>query len=125
MKAIRIKTVSQLYLLKQMNPYLGKYKVPKEVIRKMFHILYSKKLGKDGFLILCLNRIEDDYYGIEDAAAVYPNKIWLEETMNVIPTRNKKGKRRDWYIAYLTVNAQKIQILYTTKDQSDDRREQE
>ena len=35
------------------------------VIHRMFRIVHSGKLGKKGFLVLCLNKIEDDYYGID------------------------------------------------------------
>lgn len=55
-KAIRIRTVSQWYLLKQLNCYLGKRKFPKEVMRKIYHILSSKKLGKDGLSLCALGR---------------------------------------------------------------------
>lgn len=48
-KAIRIRTVSQWHLLKQLNDYLGKRKVPEEVMRKIYHILCSKELGKKVF----------------------------------------------------------------------------
>lgn len=60
-RGIRIKTVSQWYLLKQLNGYLGKKQIPEEVMRKIHHILYSRKLGKNGFLILCLNCIKEHF----------------------------------------------------------------
>ncbi|MDE6433966.1 MAG: hypothetical protein K2L07_07015 [Lachnospiraceae bacterium] len=122
-KAIRIRTISQWHLLQQINNYLGKKKIPEEVMRRIYHILCSKKLGKDDFLIVCLDKIKDDYQGIEDVVGMYPNKIRVEEEMDEILTRGKKGKVRGWYVSYISLKRQKIQLIYTTKDQSDYRRD--
>lgn len=76
-----------MYLLKQINSYLGKREIPKEVIHRMFRIVHSGKLGKKGFLVLCLNKIEDDYYGIEEAVGMYPGRMWLDENMGTIEVK--------------------------------------
>lgn len=121
-KAIRIRTVSQWRLLKQLNDYLGKRKVPEEVMRKIYHILCSKELGKKGFLVLCLDKLNDDWYGIEEAVGMYPNKIKMKEDIDEIRTRSKRGKFRSWYVSYIKIGSQKIPLIYTTKKQSDYRR---
>ena len=121
-KAIRIRTVSQWHLLKQLNDYLGKRKVPEEVMRKIYHILCSKELGKKGFLVLCLDKLNDDWYGIEEAVGMYPNKIKVKEDIDEILTRSKRGKFRSWYVSYIKIGSQKIPLIYTTKKQSDYRR---
>ena len=121
-KAIRIRTVSQWRLLKQLNDYLGKRKVPEEVMRKIYHILCSKELGKKGFLVLCLDKLNDDWYGIEEAVGMYPNKIKVKEDIDEILTRSKRGKFRSWYVSYIKIGSQKIPLIYTTKKQSDYRR---
>lgn len=121
-KAIRIRTVSQWYLLKQLNDYLGKRKVPEEVMRKIYHILCSKELGKKGFLVLCLDKLNDDWYGIEEAVGMYPNKIKVKEDIDEILTRSRRGKLRSWYVSYIKIGSQKIPLIYTTKKQSDYRR---
>lgn len=121
-KAIRIRTVSQWYLLKQLNDYLGKRKVPEEVMRKIYHILCSKELGKKGFLVLCLDKLNDDWYGIEEAVGMYPNKIKVKEDIDEILTRSRRGKFRSWYVSYIKMDSQKIPLIYTTKKQSDYRR---
>lgn len=123
--AVRIKTMSQWYLLKQLNPYLGKKKIPEEVMRKVFHILDSKELGKDGYVVLCLDKIADDFHGIEDAVGMYPNKLKLSERIDEMRTRGKKGKIQSWYVSYIKISGQKIQLIYTTKDQRDYRRDGE
>lgn len=121
-KAIRIRTVSQWHLLKQLNDYLGKRKVPEEVMRKIYHILCSKELGKKGFLVLCLDKLNDDWYGIEEAVGMYPNKIKVKEDIDEILTRSRRGKFRSWYVSYIKMDSQKIPLIYTTKKQSDYRR---
>ena len=121
-KAVRIRTVSQWHLLKQLNDYLGKRKVPEEVMRKIHHILCSKELGKKGFLVLCLDKLNDDWYGIEEAVGMYPNKIKVKEDIDEILTRSRRGKLRSWYVSYIKIGSQKIPLIYTTKKQSDYRR---
>ncbi len=121
-KAVRIRTVSQWHLLKQLNDYLGKRKVPEEVMRKIYHILCSKELGKKGFLVLCLDKLNDDWYGIEEAVGMYPNKIKVKEDIDEILTRSRRGKLRSWYVSYIKIGSQKIPLIYTTKKQSDYRR---
>ena len=121
-KAVRIRTVSQWRLLKQLNNYLGKRKVPEEVMRTIYYILCSKELGKKGFLVLCLDKLNDDWYGIEEAVGMYPNKIKVKEDIDEILTRSKRGKFRSWYVSYIKIGSQKIPLIYTTKKQSDYRR---
>ncbi len=121
-KAVRIRTVSQWHLLKQLNDYLGKRKVPEEVMRKIYHILCSKELGKKGFLVLCLDKLNDDWYGIEEAVGMYPNKIKVKEDVDEILTRSRRGKLRSWYVSYIKIGSQKIPLIYTTKKQNDYRR---
>lgn len=121
-KAVRIRTVSQWRLLKQLNNYLGKRKVPEEVMRKIYYILCSKELGKKGFLVLCLDKLKDDWYGIEEVVGMYPNKIKVKEDIDEILTRSRRGKLRSWYVSYIKIGSQKIPLIYTTKKQSDYRR---
>lgn len=118
MKAIRIQTVSQWYLLKQLNNYLGKRKIPEEVMRKIYRILYEKKLGKDGFIALCLKKVRDDFIGIEELVDFYPYRLFLEEKIDEIQTGIDRNKSRSWYVTYAKVKGQQtnIAVIYTTKE---------
>ncbi|WP_125142159.1 hypothetical protein [Clostridium transplantifaecale] len=121
-KSIRIKNISQWQLLKQMNNngFFGKKKIPEEVIIKIFRIIYSKELGQEGFVVLCFSKVDDDLIGIEDIVGLYPYRLWLDEDMDEIETRTKKGKIKRWYIAHVRVRGQraKIAVIYTsTKDE--------
>lgn len=115
-KSIRIKTVSQWYLLKQLNGCFGKRKIPTEVMRRIYHILASKQLGKNGFIILCRPKIYDDYVGLVEATDLYPYHIYWYERMDEIAVR-KRNKTKLWYISYGRIVGQKIKIavIYQTK----------
>jgi len=76
-------------------------------------------------VVLCLERIADDFYGIEEAVGMYLNKLKMSERIDEIRTRGKKGKIRNWYVSYIKINGQKIQLIYTTKGQRDYRRDGE
>ena len=116
-KAIRIRTVSQWYLLKQLNSYLGKKKIPKEVMRKLYYMLCSQKLGKDGFIVLCIGKVDDDCVGMEEIVNMYPYKLSFDEKMDEILIRTGKGTERKWYITYAKISGQhrRIAVVYTPK----------
>ncbi len=91
---------------------------------RIYYILHAKELGKDGFIVLCLDRIKDDCLEVEDAVGMYPNKIRIEEKIDEIPIRSRKGKTKSWYITHVKMKSQKIQLIYTTKGQDDYRRDE-
>lgn len=53
---------------------------------------------------------------------MYPNKIKVKEDIDEILTRSRRGKLRSWYVSYIKIGSQKIPLIYTTKKQSDYRR---
>lgn len=53
---------------------------------------------------------------------MYPNKIKVKEDIDEILTRSRRGKFRSWYVSYIKMDSQKIPLIYTTKKQSDYRR---
>lgn len=113
---MRIKTISQWYLLKQINNTFWKEKIPKEVMQKVYHILGSKKLGKDGFIVLCIRKVHDDFLGLEEAAGMYPYQCYWDEKIDEILVRNR-GKTNSWCISYARIKGQKtkIAVIYKTK----------
>ena len=115
-KSIRIKTVSQCYLLNQLDGCFGKRKIPKEVIGRIYYILSSKKLGKNGFVVLCIPKIYDDFAGLEEAADMYPYQIYWYEKMDEI-TVITRNRTKSWYISYGRVKGQntKVAVIYQTK----------
>lgn len=118
-QSIRIQTISQWYLLKQLNDggYLGKRKIPYEVMKKLFYILESRQMKKGDFIVLCLKKIYEDFTGIEELTGLYPYRLFLEEKIDTISTISKRGKQKDWYISYARVKGQntKILVIYQVK----------
>ena len=81
MKVIKIYTPSQLVLLRNINPLLGRLRIPREIIKRMDYILESGELGEQGFLLLLLYPVFDDIRQIEDAVNMYPLKLDFAEEM--------------------------------------------
>ena len=86
-------------------------------MRKVYHILCSGKLGKDGFIVLCTHKIYDDFIGLEEAVDIYPYQCHWSERMDEIRIR-KGSKTKSWYISYVRIKGQntKIAVVYTTKN---------
>lgn len=111
--------MSQWYLLRQLNRNgcFGKKRIPNEVMNRILRMLYDKELAGSDFIVLCLKKIRDTYFDIEDIIDVYPYRIKLSEDIDTIPTTYPNGKRGDWYISHVTIKGQntKVKIIYTTK----------
>ena len=81
MKVIKIYTPSQLVLLRNINPLLGRLRIPREIIKCMEYILKNEELGEHGFLLLLLYSLKDDIREIEDTVNAYPLKLDFAEEM--------------------------------------------
>lgn len=116
-QALKIQSVNQWFLLKQINDkgILREKKIPEEVMRVILHILQSKTLGKDGFLVLCLEKVRDDYIEIEEIADIYPYHLWLEDEINEILVKTRHGIIKSWYITHAKIKGQntKVKVVYT------------
>lgn len=47
-------------MLRQVNPYMSKYKIPREILEHVEDILDKKTLGEKGYVAIILNPIKDD-----------------------------------------------------------------
>lgn len=106
MRAIKIFTKSQLILLRNINPLLGRYRLPKGILKRMDCILEEGVLGKQGFLVVLLNPVRDDVREIEDAVSLYPQKIEFtneleREEMQDAGCGTAKG--REWFLNKLHI----------------------
>lgn len=117
MKVIKIFSKSQLVLLRNINPLLGKYRLPKRILKRMDYILEEENLGRQGFLIAIVSPVRDDVREIEDAVNAYPYKIkFLDE----IERQEKQdadrsdGKGREWFLKklHLQETDSYIYVLY-------------
>ena len=78
MKFIKIYTRSQLVLLRSLNRLLGRYRLPRELMKRIDYILEDGSLGRKGFVLVLLDSVRDDVREIEDAINMYPIKVELE-----------------------------------------------
>lgn len=117
-KKIKIKTISQWHILNQINIYLKKDAIPQEVLTKLYHLLSSKVLGKNGYAVVCIKKTDDDYLGIMQTADVYPDTLSLEDNTDKITVRTSKNKIKPWYITYATLRNQKIRIAFVYRPKS-------
>ena len=63
---IKIYNKSQLILLEQINPLLGKYRLPLELLAEVEKILACEKIGKKGFYGKYYGKYYGNYYGQEN-----------------------------------------------------------
>lgn len=67
MRAVKIYSQSQVVLLRNINPLLGRYKLPREIIKSMDFILETEDLGEHSYIVAVLSPVRDDVREIEDA----------------------------------------------------------
>ncbi|MEZ3435564.1 MAG: hypothetical protein K1W34_13245 [Lachnospiraceae bacterium] len=99
---IKIYTKSQLILLRRLRPlFKKKYRLPKEIVDNVHHILKSKMLGTKGFIAILLNTVSDDMAEIRDILDCYPQKLRISDDITGISIPDNKKwltKGREWYI---------------------------
>ena len=117
MKAIKIFTKSQLILLRNINPLLGRYRLPRSILKRMDYILEGDVLGEQGFMVVILTPVRDDVREIEDAVDIYPLKI--EFTDELIYEKKYSAdyttaKGKEWFIEKLSIQGMDscIYVLY-------------
>lgn len=117
MKSIKIFTKCQLILLRNVNPLLGRYRLPQGVLKRIDHILEEEVLGEQGFLVVLLNPVRDDVREIEDAVNVYPLKVEFINELERGDIQNHdcgmvKGK--EWFLNKLCIQGTDsyVYVLY-------------
>lgn len=106
MKVIKIFSKSQLILLRNINPLLGKYKLPPKILKRMDYILEDANLGKHGFLIVVMTPVKGDIREIEDAVNAYPFEAeFLDEVdwQETLGADRIGGKNREWFMEKLYI----------------------
>ncbi len=118
MQSIKIYAKSQLILLRNINHLLGKYRIPREVLKQIEHILADKNVGAQGFCIIMLNAVKDDIAELEDAVNVYPAKMIFNDNikkLNIADNTTEMTKGREWYMNSVQIKGTKnrVYILYS------------
>lgn len=113
MKFIKIYTKSQLVLMRNINYLLGRYQMPREVLKRIDYILEEGNLGKHGAVIVILEPVRDDVREIEDVINLYPLKIDFANDiirMDIKNQNNQLARGREWYLNWVHVHNTDIQI---------------
>ncbi|MCM1064355.1 MAG: hypothetical protein NC420_07760 [Eubacterium sp.] len=120
MKSIKIYTKCQLVLLRNINPFLGRYKLPRRVLRKIDYILEECTLGGQGFVVVMLSPVKDDIREIEDAVNVYPLEVQFDNDLDyedVLKHSDDMAKGKDWFLDRLSIQGtdSQIYVLFSIK----------
>lgn len=106
MNSIKISTESQLTLLRSINPLLGKYIIPRDLLLHMYYYLQDDNFGKYGFIIILLDPVIDHIGELEDAVNIYPFKVQFlgeAERQDIEDSDCDIVKEREWYIAKMII----------------------
>lgn len=111
-------------MLKQINPYLSCYKIPREILSHMEVILDNRDLGRNGYIAIILEPTNNDDIDIFE-------ELNLDRTTVEIPDDNfyhivVKGKKhpmkrnRKWYSYDISLSNRqgKVYVIYSMLDSS-------
>lgn len=118
MKAIKIYSQSQLVLLRSINPFLGRYRLPREILDSVNFILEMENLGEQNYILIILNPVWNDVRDLEDAINAYPQSIEFVNDLvrqEIKDTTCKTAKGRDWFLNKVRVKESgcEIFVLYS------------
>lgn len=107
---IKISKVSQLVTLRNVNPFLKKRKIPKEVLYDLQKILMDKRSSKRDYIALFLKPVKNDDTDIMDELQLYPTKAEFSD--NNFYTIAVKGKKKlVWSCCEVEVKSE-MRIVY-------------
>ena len=117
---IKIYTKSQLVLLRTLNPILGKYKIPKELLEEIERILDNRVIGKKGFIALLPHATTGSLSEVEDVLNCYPQKLAIQGDVTDIEVKDTSTwmtRKRYWYKDFFRIRGSKdkICVLYSVK----------
>lgn len=99
MKAAKIYSQSQVVLLRSINPLLGRYRIPQEVIKSVDSMLGT--LEEHNYIVLILTPVRDDIREIEDAINAYPYHVEFIndiERQEVNDAYRNSAKGKNWFL---------------------------
>lgn len=111
---IKIYNKSQLILLEQINPLLGKYRLPLELLTEVEKILECEKIGKKGFIAILLNPVKGDIQEILNVLDYYPQRLKLCSDVEQIDISDNglwMTKRKHWYEDCFKVKGEKSKVF--------------
>lgn len=119
----KINKKSQLITFRSLNPYLGKYQIPREVLHELEKLQKCKCQGKRAFIALFLEPVKNDSTEILDGLHIYPAKAEFNDD-NFYRIAVKGNKKVVWTCAELRIKKenQKVFVVYPMKQKYLDER---
>lgn len=117
---IKVYTKSQLVLLRSLNTFLGKYKIPKELLEEIERVLENRVIGQKGFIALLPHATTGSLSEVEDVLNCYPQKLAIQGDVTDIEVQNTNTwmtRKRYWYKDFFRIRGSKdkICVLYSVK----------
>ena len=111
---IAVSKKRDLKMLRQVNPYMSEYKIPREILDYMEDILDKKNLGEKGYIAVILNPIRDDNVDILDELNLNTNEIEVPDNnfFYIVIKGKKKDKRWYSYDIILPGNSGRLYVIY-------------
>lgn len=118
---IKIFNQNQLSILRNINPLLKEYKIPRMVLHEIGNILEFKKASNKDYVILFLNPLRNDLIEILDRLHLYTEEVeYSENNFHTIEVKGKKHpmkKKRiwSWYDISIPNEERTIFVVYSMK----------
>ena len=117
---IKVYTKSQLVLLRSINTFLGKYKIPKELLEEIEKVLENRVIGQKGFIALLPHATTGSLSEVEDVLNCYPQQLAIQgdvTDIEVQDTNTWMTRKRYWYKDFFRIQGSKdkICVLYSVK----------
>lgn len=117
---IKVYTKSQLVLLRKLNPILGKYRIPKELLEEIEQVLDNRVIGKKGFIALLPHATTGSLSEVEDVLNCYPQRLAIQGDVTDVEVKDTSTwmtRKRYWYKDFFRIygSKDKICVLYSVK----------
>lgn len=118
---IKIFNQNQLSILRNINPLLKEYKIPRMVLHEIGYILEFEKASDNDYVTLFLNPLRNDLIEILDRLHLYTEEVeYSEYNFHTIEVKGKKHpmkKKRiwSWYDISIPAQDRTIFVVYSMK----------
>ena len=118
---IKIFNQNQLSILRNINPLLKEYKIPRMVLHEIGYILEFEKASDNDYVTLFLNPLQNDLIEILDRLHLYTEEVeYSENNFHTIEVKGKKHpmkKKRiwSWYDISIPAQDRTIFVVYSMK----------
>ncbi len=118
---IKIFNQNQLSILRNINPLLKEYKIPRMVLHEIGNILEFKKASNKDYVTLFLKPLKNDLIDILDRLHLYTEEVeYSENNFHTIEVKGKKHpmkKKRiwSWYDISIPNEERTIFVVYSMK----------